>query len=368
MIMQSTSSRPPGRGKQEWRSFAEARAWARSLELKSWKLWRAYITEGDHKNLPTDIPIMPHRAYATEWVSWCDWLGLEATPRLGKSAILRTAEKLPVADWAPAQTKPESGFYTVTPDEAAHLLEKDGPYKPDATSLRIARLLKTDLFPTTHQGLVFDIAGALLSGRELLVAIVIAGREARIKITRGEAPSNARKYGVGRPRNNRDTLKVVLGVAATSPISVLQRAIISGAFSADPNDRVLTIDVFKALSSELGDVASWAKPDGDRGLWQSWARAAVVFAMSVPGIKGKARTVGRQLVGVDSALAAVSRLRAELRAEEPKQSARAMFQKTVCGVANLCCPDDPPRAWNDLLSSATDARSLSQHLPSRVAA
>jgi hypothetical protein len=56
-----------------WRPFEEARAFARSLKLKSYKEWLAYCQSGKK---PNDIPIAPHAVYADAgWIGLADWLG-----------------------------------------------------------------------------------------------------------------------------------------------------------------------------------------------------------------------------------------------------------------------------------------------------
>jgi superfamily II DNA or RNA helicase len=66
-----------GTGKNEkwkgaWRRFEEARAFVRSLKLKSTTEWCAYRKSGDR---PRDIPSNPKAGYPNDWVSWPDWLG-----------------------------------------------------------------------------------------------------------------------------------------------------------------------------------------------------------------------------------------------------------------------------------------------------
>jgi hypothetical protein len=55
------------------RSFEDARAFARSLKLKSVAEWQRYCSSGKK---PNDIPRKPFQAYAKRgWISWGDWLG-----------------------------------------------------------------------------------------------------------------------------------------------------------------------------------------------------------------------------------------------------------------------------------------------------
>jgi superfamily II DNA or RNA helicase len=56
-----------------WRSFEEARAFIRSLNLKSFAAWQRYA-KSDKR--PLDIPQGPHEVYAKKgWLNWSDWLG-----------------------------------------------------------------------------------------------------------------------------------------------------------------------------------------------------------------------------------------------------------------------------------------------------
>ncbi len=55
-----------------WRDFADARAFARGLKLKSSMEWQAYAQSGKK---PSDIPANPQTVYADAgWVNWGDWL------------------------------------------------------------------------------------------------------------------------------------------------------------------------------------------------------------------------------------------------------------------------------------------------------
>ena len=63
---------------RKYRHFVEARAFARSLDLKNQNEWRKYC-RGEIPNLerkPVDIPAKPDRTYADqEWAGIGDWLG-----------------------------------------------------------------------------------------------------------------------------------------------------------------------------------------------------------------------------------------------------------------------------------------------------
>jgi hypothetical protein len=58
---------------QEYRSFKDARAFARGLDLKSQTEWQAYSKSGKK---PTDIPAYPNQTYVgVGWDGMGDWLG-----------------------------------------------------------------------------------------------------------------------------------------------------------------------------------------------------------------------------------------------------------------------------------------------------
>ncbi len=63
---------------RKYRSFKDARHFARSFKLKSFKEWTMF-RRGDLPEvgtLPTDIPTNPNRTYADKgWSGWGDWLG-----------------------------------------------------------------------------------------------------------------------------------------------------------------------------------------------------------------------------------------------------------------------------------------------------
>jgi hypothetical protein len=59
-----------------WRSFPEARAFARSLKLSTVLDWQKHIRSN---GLPPDIPKAPDHRYAVEWIDWGDWLGTGRT-------------------------------------------------------------------------------------------------------------------------------------------------------------------------------------------------------------------------------------------------------------------------------------------------
>ncbi len=70
---------------RQYRTFKDARAFARKLGLKSWAEWGEFCKGNLPKNgvLPTDIPTHPERAYADKgWAGMGDWLGTGRTRRV----------------------------------------------------------------------------------------------------------------------------------------------------------------------------------------------------------------------------------------------------------------------------------------------
>ena len=62
-------------GTKQYRSFENAKEFARSLNLKSAKEWTDQYQKG---KIPIDIPLSPNSVYnKSGWLSWGDWLGSE---------------------------------------------------------------------------------------------------------------------------------------------------------------------------------------------------------------------------------------------------------------------------------------------------
>ena len=55
-----------------YRSFEDAKDFAKGLRLASQKEWFEYVKRDD---FPIDVPKAPHSLYKTEWTAWGDWLG-----------------------------------------------------------------------------------------------------------------------------------------------------------------------------------------------------------------------------------------------------------------------------------------------------
>ena len=108
-----------------YRSFEEARAFARSLQLNSGKEWLSWVKTGKR---PDDIPTNPLQYYSKhgEWISWGDWLG---TGRVANQRRMhRSFEEARIfvhtlqlsdiekwKDWAKTEARPED--IPITPNE-----------------------------------------------------------------------------------------------------------------------------------------------------------------------------------------------------------------------------------------------------------
>lgn len=87
---------------REYRPFVEARSFARSLNLKTDSEWRIYhkgLMEGMPR-CPSDIPYLPDRVYKDEgWVSWRDWLGTKYLKFDDARAYARSLGLKSVKEW-----------------------------------------------------------------------------------------------------------------------------------------------------------------------------------------------------------------------------------------------------------------------------
>ncbi|MFK7824558.1 MAG: hypothetical protein AB8G05_10395 [Oligoflexales bacterium] len=65
----------------KYRSFAEAKEFAKSLNLKSRKEWREYVKglkPETQPQKPEDVPAHPDGIYKTKgWLGWRNWLGTD---------------------------------------------------------------------------------------------------------------------------------------------------------------------------------------------------------------------------------------------------------------------------------------------------
>ena len=87
----SQKKRKTRRGvKKAWRSFPEAREYARGLGIKGSGGWKTWWKEHDR---PADIPSWPPQAYAEAWNGWKDFLGdsyVEPTNKKGGGKARRS--------------------------------------------------------------------------------------------------------------------------------------------------------------------------------------------------------------------------------------------------------------------------------------
>jgi Phage-integrase repeat unit len=82
---------------REYRSFEEARSFARSLGPKLTVEWRAFTKSG---KLPKDIPADPRMVYADKgWKGMGDWLGTESRPFEKARSFARSLGLKSAAEW-----------------------------------------------------------------------------------------------------------------------------------------------------------------------------------------------------------------------------------------------------------------------------
>ena len=75
-----------------YKSFEQAREFARSLNLTSSKHWEEYVQINE---LPKDIPKAPSIFYKEEWIDWGEFLG---SGRIATQDIGWSIEKL-ISQW-----------------------------------------------------------------------------------------------------------------------------------------------------------------------------------------------------------------------------------------------------------------------------
>ena len=113
-------------GRANWRSFNEARQFARELGLSSHVEWWKWTTGALQRpgliEKPPDIPAGPERVYVKEWKDWADWLG--HSRRIGGWRPFKEAReyarKLNLKhrkEWAELAKKRNSGTANRLPDD-----------------------------------------------------------------------------------------------------------------------------------------------------------------------------------------------------------------------------------------------------------
>ena len=97
-------------GRANWRSFEDAREFARSLNLKSKLKWEKVVDRKRRHSsgFPSDVPRAPHNVYKDKgWIDYGDWLGTHSiakNQRVYRSfedarAFARSLKLTRVADW-----------------------------------------------------------------------------------------------------------------------------------------------------------------------------------------------------------------------------------------------------------------------------
>ena len=77
---------------KDWESFTQARTFARGLGLRNWHAWMKTPR-------PEDIPSEPFHVYSLQWKGWRDWLGTEFRSFEDARAFVRTLKIKSYEDW-----------------------------------------------------------------------------------------------------------------------------------------------------------------------------------------------------------------------------------------------------------------------------
>jgi superfamily II DNA or RNA helicase len=114
-----------------WRPFKEAREFARSLKLKSFREWEQYCNSGKK---PMDIPRGPSVIYKAEWISTEDFLGYEERTYWSIEKIKELLRSL----------LKDGLLESLAPDQLYHLLTTEGVLNLDPSN-RHSELFKNFL-------------------------------------------------------------------------------------------------------------------------------------------------------------------------------------------------------------------------------
>lgn len=124
-------------------------------------------------------------------------------------------------DEHPKQT---SRVVQMTREKAEELLEKNTGNRPvsPANLDMFCQILRNGEWALTHQGIAIDWDGNLIDGQHRLMAIMITGVTAEIRVTTGIDPATFTKIDNGRIRNAADTL-AILGVEGGTQLGAALR-------------------------------------------------------------------------------------------------------------------------------------------------
>ncbi len=92
------TGRPPGRPQTNWLPFEEARAFARSLGLRSCREWRVYHSQ--NKLTLAKVPVNPEPVYRNHgYINMYDWLGKERYPVFSETGLKNLKPSSTYLNW-----------------------------------------------------------------------------------------------------------------------------------------------------------------------------------------------------------------------------------------------------------------------------
>jgi len=199
-------------------------------------------------------------------------------------------------------------------------------------------LIRNGRWQPTHQGVVIDKLGRLISGGELLAAIGESQSTVEVKVTRDADPDTLNKYGRGRPRNSKDVLRAVCRVnTVEAPVLNAVILYVKGENSSNP----LNVEAAHAIFHEAVDEVTAVKGTLASGpYWSNAAKAAVVLALVGHGYKEKVRQFLAELFDRSEASRRVLAYRRRMGEDYHKLSGRERFESALSVVAAYCGIED----------------------------
>lgn len=208
------------------------------------------------------------------------------------SAIARAAGPYAVPEpidleWALAKhPAPWMKWVIVGPDEAEKILERNSDNRPlsETTFTYYARVLLSDLWRLTHQGIAMDQNGVLQDGQHRLHGIVRSGIPAAIPFFVGMDPENFKAIDEGRLRSGAD----LIGKDGESHAVTVQGAVRLLVAYRDPNPRraarmkvpnAVVYDTFQNERADLREAVAWARKNYQKARIMATALAASRFLL-----------------------------------------------------------------------------------------
>lgn len=154
----------------------------------------------------------------------------------------------------------------ITPEIAKALLERNTDNRPkyDKTTEEYRRVIESDHWHLTHQGIAFDRRGILQDGQHRLQACVDAGRPISVAVFVGMDPNNFKAIDEGRNRRFAD----LLGKDGQGNANLLSAAVRLVTAYREPYPRAYLrrkitnetlYDAFKGDPGRLADAVNWGR-------------------------------------------------------------------------------------------------------------